>query len=130
DLLTPTLYHGYYVRPRITKQLGRGFSDIEAEPGKWTVRLDVCQFTPDEVTVRTVDNLLEVSGNHSQRQDVHGFISRSFTRTYILPVGVDPLLLFVDLSHDGILSVSAPRTTPDPPSSHTHIIHTHTDKTT
>ncbi|XP_042167373.1 heat shock protein beta-2 [Oncorhynchus tshawytscha] len=130
DLLTPTLYHGYYVRPRITKQLGRGFSDIEAEPGKWTVRLDVCQFTPDEVTVRTVDNLLEVSGNHSQRQDVHGFISRSFTRTYILPVGVDPLLLFVDLSHDGILSVSAPRTTPDPPSAHTHIIHTHTDKTT
>uniref|UniRef100_A0A4W5JST8 SHSP domain-containing protein n=1 Tax=Hucho hucho TaxID=62062 RepID=A0A4W5JST8_9TELE len=70
-----------------------------------------------------------VSGNHSQRQDVHGFISRSFTRTYVLPVGVDPLLLFVDLSHDGILSVSAPRTTPDPPSTHTHVIHTHTDKT-
>ncbi|XP_010865894.1 heat shock protein beta-2 [Esox lucius] len=126
DLLTPTLYHGYYVRPRITKQLGRGFSEVETESGQWRVRLDVCQFTPDEITVRTVDNLLEVIGNHAQRQDGHGFVSRSFTRTYVLPVGVDPLLLHTDLSHNGILCVSGPRTTPDPPSTHTLTIHTHT----
>ena len=59
--MTPTLYHGYYVRPRITKQLERGFSQIEEESGMWRVQLDACQFTPDELTVRTVDNLLEVS---------------------------------------------------------------------
>ncbi|KAL0995012.1 hypothetical protein UPYG_G00130610 [Umbra pygmaea] len=122
DLLTPTLFHGYYVRPRINKQLGRGFSEIKEESGQWSVLLDVCQFTPDEITVRTVDNLLEVIGNHAQRQDAHGFVSRSFSRTYVLPVGVDPLLLHADLSHDGILSVSGPRTAPDPPSTRTLVI--------
>ncbi|XP_046876478.1 heat shock protein beta-2 [Hypomesus transpacificus] len=126
DLLTPTLYHGYYVRPRITKQLERGFSQIEEESGMWRVQLDVCQFTPDELTVRTVDNLLEVTGNHSQKQDAHGFVSRSFTRAYILPAGVDPLLLQVRVSHDGILTMSSPRATPELPV--THLCTIHTDK--
>ncbi|KAM6986425.1 heat shock protein beta-2 isoform 2-T2 [Aplochiton taeniatus] len=122
DLLAPTLYHGYYVRPRINKQLERGFSQIDEEPGKWSVQLDVCQFTPDELTVRTVDNLLEVNASHAQRQDAHGFVSRSFTRTYVLPAGVDPLLLSTNITHDGILSISAPRSTPDSPVTHIHTI--------
>ncbi|KAL0192509.1 hypothetical protein M9458_010805, partial [Cirrhinus mrigala] len=99
DLLAPVLYHGYYIRPRINKQLERGFSQVE-------ILLDVCQFTPDEISVRTVDNLLE-------RMDQHGFVSREFTRTYILPMGVDPLLVQVSLSHDGILCIQAPRKTED-----------------
>uniref|UniRef100_A0A672LKV7 Heat shock protein, alpha-crystallin-related, b2 n=1 Tax=Sinocyclocheilus grahami TaxID=75366 RepID=A0A672LKV7_SINGR len=91
DLLTPVLYHGYYIRPRINKQLERGFSQVESEDDWYRVLLDVCQFTPDEISVRTVDNLLEVTGRHAQRMDQHGFVSREFTRTYILPMGVDPL---------------------------------------
>ncbi|KAK1787536.1 hypothetical protein P4O66_016034 [Electrophorus voltai] len=113
DLMVPVLYHGYYIRPRITKQLDRGFSQVEIEDDWYRVQLDVCQFTPDEMSVRTVDNLLEVSGRHAQRIDQHGFVSREFTRTYILPVGVDPLLLQVSLSHDGILCVQAPRKVQD-----------------
>ncbi|NXC80877.1 HSPB2 protein, partial [Cercotrichas coryphoeus] len=74
------------------------------------VFLDVCQFLPDELRVRTVDNLLEVVGQHPQKADRHGFISREFTRTYILPLDVDPLLVRATLSHDGILSIVAPRT--------------------
>ncbi|TRY81410.1 hypothetical protein DNTS_032843 [Danionella cerebrum] len=111
DLLAPVLYHGYYIRPRINKQLERGFSQVDSEDDWYRVLLDVCQFTPDELSVRTVDNLLEVSGHHAQRMDQHGFVSRDFTRTYILPLGVDPLLLQVSLSHDGILCVQAPRKT-------------------
>ncbi|XP_012677436.2 heat shock protein beta-2 [Clupea harengus] len=113
DLLTPVLYHGYYIRPRINKQLERGFSDVESEDNWYRVLLDVCQFTPDELNVRTVDNLLEVSGRHSQRVDQHGFVSREFTRTYILPMGVDPLLVQVSLSHDAVLCIEAPRKTAD-----------------
>lgn len=113
DLLAPVLYHGYYIRPRINKQLERGFSQVESEDDWYRVLLDVCQFTPDEITVRTVDNLLEVTGRHAQRMDQHGFVSREFTRTYILPMGVDPLLVQVSLSHDGILCIQAPRKTDD-----------------
>ncbi|KAG9351491.1 hypothetical protein JZ751_022741 [Albula glossodonta] len=113
DLLAPTLFHGYYIRPRINKQLERGFSQVDNEDDWYRVQLDVCQFMPDELSVRTVDNLLEVSGRHAQRLDQHGFVSREFTRTYILPLGVDPLLVQVSLSHDGILCIQAPRKSDD-----------------
>ncbi|XP_053308426.1 heat shock protein beta-2 [Spea bombifrons] len=109
DLLCPTLYHGYYIRPRINKQTGRGFSEINMNDHKFQVFLDVSHFLPDEISVRTIDNLLEVCGQHPQKIDRHGFISRTFKRTYILPLDVDPLLVRTTLSHDGILSIEAPR---------------------
>uniref|UniRef100_A0A8C9MZ32 Heat shock protein family B (small) member 2 n=1 Tax=Serinus canaria TaxID=9135 RepID=A0A8C9MZ32_SERCA len=110
EILAPALYHGYYIRPRINKQLERGTSEICLNQHKFQVFLDVCQFLPDELSVRTVDNLLEVAGQHPQKADRHGFVSREFTRTYILPLDVDPLLVRATLSHDGILSIVAPRT--------------------
>ncbi|KAB5522655.1 hypothetical protein PHYPO_G00161970 [Pangasianodon hypophthalmus] len=113
DLMSPVLYHGYYIRPRINKQLERGFSQVDSEDDWYRVLLDVCQFTPDELSVRTVDNLLEVTGRHTQKMDQHGFVSREFTRTYILPIGVDPLLLQVSISHDGIMCIQAPRKVQD-----------------
>lgn len=110
EILAPALYHGYYIRPRIHKQLDRGTSEVSLNEHKFQVFLDVCHFLPSELTVRTVDNLLEVMGQHPQKADRHGFISREFTRTYILPLDVDPLLVRATLSHDGILSIVAPRT--------------------
>ncbi|KAM4703745.1 heat shock protein beta-2 [Rhinophrynus dorsalis] len=109
DLLCPTLYHGYYVRPRINKQLDRGYSEINRNEHKFQAFLDVCHFLPSEINVRTVDNLLEVTAQHPQKMDSHGFITRTFNRTYILPLDVDPLLVKSTLSHDGILSIEAPR---------------------
>ncbi|XP_053546389.1 heat shock protein beta-2 isoform X2 [Bombina bombina] len=109
DLLCPTLYHGYYVRPRAKKQPERGYSEINQNDHKFQVFLDVCHFLPDELSIRTIDNLLEVTGQHPQKIDGHGFISRSFNRTYILPLDVDALLVKAKLSHDGVLSIKAPR---------------------
>ncbi|KAM4850784.1 heat shock protein beta-2 isoform X2 [Ictidomys tridecemlineatus] len=112
EILTPTLYHGYYVRPRAT-QAGEGSragaSELRLSEGKFQAFLDVSHFTPDEVTVRTVDNLLEVSAKHPQRLDRHGFVSREFCRTYVLPADVDPWRVKAALSHDGILNLEAPR---------------------
>lgn len=112
EILTPTLYHGYYVRPRATgagEGSRAGASELRLSEGKFQVFLDVSHFTPDEVTVRTVDNLLEVSARHPQRLDRHGFVSREFCRTYVLPADVDPWRVRAALSHDGILSLEAPR---------------------
>ncbi|KAJ7304949.1 hypothetical protein JRQ81_010646 [Phrynocephalus forsythii] len=109
DILAPTLYHGYYIRPRINKQLDRGISEVTLNDHKFQVFLDVCHFIPDEITIRTVDNLLEVTAQHPQKADRHGFISREFTRTYILPLDVDPLLVKATVTHDGILCIEAPR---------------------
>jgi crystallin alpha B len=47
--------------------------------------LDVQQFKPDELTVKTVNDYVVVEGKHEERQDEHGFISRQFQRRYKLP---------------------------------------------
>lgn len=112
EILAPTLYHGYYVRPRATaagEGSRAGASELRLSEGKFQAFLDVSHFTPDEVTVRTVDNLLEVSARHPQRLDRHGFVSREFCRTYVLPADVDPWRVRAALSHDGILNLEAPR---------------------
>lgn len=107
-----SLYHGYYVRPRAApagEGSRAGASELRLSEGKFQAFLDVSHFTPDEVTVRTVDNLLEVSARHPQRLDRHGFVSREFCRTYVLPADVDPWRVRAALSHDGILNLEAPR---------------------
>ncbi|KAL7981597.1 hypothetical protein Chor_005685 [Crotalus horridus] len=85
-------------------------AEVTLNEHKFQVFLDVCQFTPDEIAVRTVDNLLEVTAQHPQKVDRHGFISREFTRTYILPLDVDPLSVKATVTHDGILSIEVRRT--------------------
>ncbi|ETE68434.1 Heat shock protein beta-2, partial [Ophiophagus hannah] len=91
-------------------KLERGISEVTLNEHKFQVFLDVCQFTPDEIAVRTVDNLLEVTAQHPQKVDRHGFISREFTRTYILPLDVDPFSVKATVTHDGILSIEVRRT--------------------
>lgn len=72
------------------------------------VNLDVQQFKPNEVTVKVQDNLVIIEGKHEERQDDHGFISRQFTRKYVLPKEIDANQLASSLSLKGILTVKAP----------------------
>lgn len=52
---------------------------------KFQTNLDVQQFSPNEITVTTVDNTIVVEGKHEEKQDEHGFVSRHFVRRYVLP---------------------------------------------
>ncbi len=42
------------------------------------VCLDVQQFKPEEVNVKTVDNFVVIEGKHEEKEDEHGYISRHF----------------------------------------------------
>jgi HSP20 family molecular chaperone IbpA len=70
--------------------------------------MDVAQFKPNEITVKTVDNAVVIEGKHEERQDEHGYISRQFTRKYVLPKDYDPNSVMSSLSSDGVLTVKAP----------------------
>uniref|UniRef100_A0A0K8TNL1 Putative 23kda heat shock protein schsp23 n=1 Tax=Tabanus bromius TaxID=304241 RepID=A0A0K8TNL1_TABBR len=72
------------------------------------VCMDVQQFKPSELTVKTVDNCIVVEGKHEEREDDHGFISRHFVRRYALPKGYDPNQVVSTLSSDGVLTVKVP----------------------
>lgn len=70
--------------------------------------IDVQQFKPNEITVKTVDNTVVVEANHEERPDEHGYISRHFVRKYVLPPGYDSEQVTSTLSSDGVLTVKAP----------------------
>lgn len=75
----------------------------------WQVILDVQQFSPEEITVKTVGNQIIVEAKHEERQDEHGFISRHFVRRYVLPASHDVINITSSLSSDGVLTITAPK---------------------
>lgn len=76
------------------------------------VCVDVQQFAPNEISVKTVDNSILVEGKHEEKSDEEGFVSRHFVRRYVLPKGYDPQQVVSTLSSDGILTVKAPPPAP------------------
>ncbi|XP_005415187.2 PREDICTED: heat shock protein beta-1 [Chinchilla lanigera] len=92
----------------LSRQLSSGVSEIRQSADRWRVSLDVNHFAPEELTVKTKDGVVEITGKHEERQDEHGYISRCFTRKYTLPPGVDPTLVSSSLSPEGTLTVEAP----------------------
>ncbi|XP_050294586.1 protein lethal(2)essential for life isoform X1 [Anthonomus grandis grandis] len=78
------------------------------------VILDVQQFAPNEITVKTTGNSITVEGKHEEKQDEHGFISRHFVRRYVLPSDHDIEQVVSSLSSDGILTVIAPKKSDKP----------------
>ncbi|XP_028161670.1 protein lethal(2)essential for life-like [Ostrinia furnacalis] len=87
-------------------------STIKEDKEKFQVNVDVQHFSPEEISVKTVDRFLVVEAKHEERQDEHGFVSRSFTRKYALPDGVEADVLTSKLSSDGVLTISAPLRVP------------------
>ena len=87
-------------------------STIKEDKDNFQVNLDVQHFAPEEISVKTVDGYLIIEAKHEERQDEHGFISRSFTRRYKLPDGIEEDAVTSKLSSDGVLSISAPLKTP------------------
>ncbi|XP_067120566.1 alpha-crystallin B chain-like [Centruroides vittatus] len=112
DFFPPRLYRGYLVRPR--RQTSRqdstsGVSEVMNTKDRFQVMTDVSHFSPEDITVKTVDNCVVIHGKHEEKVDQHGFVSREFTRRYVLPKEVDPEKVTSSLSADGVLTVEAPK---------------------
>ncbi|XP_023219552.1 alpha-crystallin A chain-like [Centruroides sculpturatus] len=112
DFFPPRLYHGYLVRPRRQtshQDSTSGVSEVVNTKDHFRVMTDVSHFSPEDITVKTVDNCIMIHGKHEEKVDQHGFVSREFTRRYVLPKGVDPEKVTSSLSADGVLTVEAPK---------------------
>ncbi|KAJ3589759.1 hypothetical protein NHX12_010601 [Muraenolepis orangiensis] len=66
----------------LSRQMSTGMSEIQQTADSWKVCLDVNHFSPEELEVKTKDGVVEITGNHQERKDEHGFVSRTFTRKY------------------------------------------------
>lgn len=101
-------------RPRWSfEPLSQELARIDRE--RFQVNLDVQQFGPHEITVKTVDDFIVVEGKHEERPDEHGFVARQFVRRYKLPADYDPKDVVSSLSSDGVLTVMAPPKVIPPP---------------
>ncbi|NXI53590.1 HSPB3 protein, partial [Chloroceryle aenea] len=84
---------------------GAGKSSQEEENTCVQILLDVVQFRPEDIIIQTFEGWLLIKAQHGPRMDEHGFVSRSFTRQYKLPNGVENKHLSALFCHDGILVV-------------------------
>uniref|UniRef100_A0A8D2Q783 Alpha-crystallin B chain n=1 Tax=Varanus komodoensis TaxID=61221 RepID=A0A8D2Q783_VARKO len=82
---------------------------MRLDKDKFSVNVDVKHFSPEELKVKVLGDVIEVHGKHEERQDEHGFIAREFSRKYRIPADVDPLSITSSLSSDGVLTVNGPR---------------------
>jgi HSP20 family molecular chaperone IbpA len=94
---------------RLDQLMREADQEIAPQTGKdgFQVCLDVQQFKPNEISVKTVENQVVIEGKHEERQDQHGFISRQFTRRYTLPKGYKADKVVSTLSSDGVLTIKA-----------------------
>lgn len=99
---------------RLPEYLNRNLSEQDSkillDDDKFQVSVDVQQFAPSEITVKTSGDSVVVEGKHEERPDQHGYVSRHFVRRYVLPKGHDINQVASNLSSDGVLTIVAPRT--------------------
>ncbi|ODN04042.1 Protein lethal(2)essential for life [Orchesella cincta] len=103
--------HHYRPRRLVSRNDSTGVSQVDCNRDKFEVKLDVQQFTPEEISVKTVNNNVVIEGKHEEKQDDHGMVFRHFIRKYVLPEDVKPEHVVCNLSSDGVLSITAPRIT-------------------
>ncbi|XP_061406963.1 alpha-crystallin A chain-like [Lethenteron reissneri] len=94
---------------RLTSILDSGLSELRVDRERFSIHLDVRHFSPTELSVKIVDDSIEVHAKHEERADEHGLVSREFLRRYRLPVGVQADSVTAALTTDGVLTLSAPR---------------------
>ncbi|KAI0225034.1 Protein lethal(2)essential for life [Lamellibrachia satsuma] len=117
DLFPPTLFRGWYVRPRRQRTVPQqtGASMVSIDEKEFKVNLDVTHFKPEEIGVKAMGNRVIIEGKHEEKEDEHGSIQRYFKRTYMLPRDVDPDTVKSILSADGVLTITAPKREVDTP---------------
>ncbi|KAK4872882.1 hypothetical protein RN001_014911 [Aquatica leii] len=85
-----------------------GKESITNNKEKFQVKLDVKNFSPEEITVKTVDGNAIVIEAKQDKNDGDGSISRQFSRRFVLSNDLDLKNVESSLSSDGILTVTAP----------------------
>ncbi|XP_054714837.1 protein lethal(2)essential for life-like [Uloborus diversus] len=110
DLMQPSLVRGFLVRPRTqASKDASGKSEVKNDDKQLEIALNVSQFKPEELEVKIVNNFIVIHAKHEEKSDEHGFISREFTRKYMLPTGCEEEKVTSSLSPEGILTIIAPK---------------------
>ncbi|CAH1170088.1 unnamed protein product [Phaedon cochleariae] len=114
EIFHPTTFGAWNNRPRYTIELGDDISKRDSviqDKDKFQVKVDVQDFKPEEIIVKTLDgNAIQIEAKHEEKQvDNDGFILKQLVRRFVLPRGHDLKSAVSSLSSDGVLTITAPR---------------------
>lgn len=86
-----------------------GVSRVEYDNNNYKIHVNVENFRPEELVVKTIDNTVRVDAKHEEKtSDGHSYSTRSFSQSFTLPRGVNPDSIASSLSKEGVLTISAP----------------------
>lgn len=78
------------------------------ENDKYKMMIDVKDYKPGDITVKTVDDTVVVEGKIEQKEG-NSIKTQIFTRRFMLPPTVNLNAVTSALSRDGVLTISAPK---------------------
>ncbi|XP_013915785.1 PREDICTED: heat shock protein beta-8 [Thamnophis sirtalis] len=78
----------------------------------WKVCVNVQSFKPEELSVKTKEGYVEVSGEKREEEEEEEVVQKNFFVLLRLPVEVDPTTVFASLSPEGLLIIEAPQIPP------------------
>merc|ERR1712038_810046 len=88
---------------------GKGVSRVVYEDDMYKILINVENFLPEELMIKTVDNNVIVEAKHEEKtSDGRSFSTQSFNQSFALPRGVNPEAVSSSLSKAGVLTISAP----------------------
>ncbi|XP_015190044.1 PREDICTED: protein lethal(2)essential for life-like [Polistes dominula] len=83
-------------------------SSVTTDEHNFKIVLDVKEFKPNEIKVKVADGYIIVEGQHEEKKDKDGFVSRQFVRRYLLPYQAETDKITSKISTDRILTIIAP----------------------
>merc|ERR1739842_169856 len=83
---------------------------VDEDEAKMEVRINAAEYKPEELKVSVQSGRLLVEGKHEEKkEDGSAYVQRSFTRIYTLPKEAQADQMVSQLSSEGVLLITAPK---------------------
>ncbi|KAF5294470.1 hypothetical protein FQR65_LT01596 [Abscondita terminalis] len=95
-------------RKKISNEIHKEREIVVHDKDKFQIKLDMQQFSPEEIAVKIVNEKSIVVEAKHESNDEKGSVSRLLVRQFNIPEGHDLTKVETKLSPDGILTITVP----------------------
>ena len=86
---------------------------MNEDDAKMELRIDASEYKPEELKVSVQSGRLLVEGKHEEKkEDGSAYVKKSFSRSYTLPKEAQPDQMVSNLSSEGVLVITTPKSAP------------------
>merc|ERR1711913_206658 len=85
---------------------------VDEDDVKMELRINAPDYKPEELKVSVQSGSLLVEGKQEKKEDGSAYVQKSFSRSFTLPKEAEADKIVSNLSSEGVLVVTAPKTAP------------------